>query len=456
MTGALAETDVPLLKGISRRTDAAPDQRFPAAAANADAGWADDADLAGADPVAAEAGAVGGAADAAAAHEVAAVAEGFRRAFGREPDGIWSAPGRVSLAGDHTDGQDGLSYAFAIPLRTTVAVATRSDDRVTVATDLAPERGEATLGTLHPAAPISDWRSYPLGIIWAVLEAAGTAGLGSSATGLDVFLSTRLPIGGGLSSSASICAALGLALDDLWRLGFDRQRLAELGVRAEREAAGAASGIADHVTVLLAEPGQDVFYDVRGHDASLIAHPDLAAEGLVALVVDTRESHRNWSATFSDRESAVQRVAEQLGCQTLRETNLDALDAAREQLPDEDYRRARHVITEIHRSLEVARILRTEGIRGIGPTLAASQASLRDDYQVSTERIDTTVELARHLGAVAARQSGTGLGGSVVVLLPQEGREGFVDALAQAYAEFGWPAPRVFAVSADAGAKRER
>lgn len=392
------------------------------------------------------------------------VADGFRSVFGRDPEGVWSAPGRVSFAGDHTDLHDGVSFAFAIDRRTAVAIARRDDDELTIATDLLDDRATATLATVLEQAPRADWSSYPLGMIRAVLERArGGAGEGdgvdagpSIGTGLDVFVSTDLPIGGGLAASASVCVAIGLALRDLWGLDLPPLEIAALGRDAEVRAAGATSGIADHVTVLLARQGHDVFFDARGNDASLIAAPGLGSEGVVDLIVDTRETHRNWADTVREGDEACRRVAAELGYQSLREVRRADLEAAQGRLDPDSFRRARHVVTEIQRTLELTRILRTEGPAGIGDILRASQASLRDDYGVSTERIDATCELAMQHGALGARMSGAGRGGTVLVLVPTERRAEFVEALEAAYAERGWEAPAVFDAVTSDGARRDR
>lgn len=392
-------------------------------------------------------------------------ADGFRRTFDRDPQGIWSAPGRVSVMGDHTDLQDGLAFGFGIDLRTSVAVATRSDGRITVATDLVPERAEAELGSLAPGESMADWKAYPLGTVWAVLQHGRdnpparladdpdeTVFLG---TGLDIFLTTEVPIGGGLSSSASICAALGLALSDLWELELSKTDLVRIGQRVERDAAGADTGPADHVFALFAEEGKDVFFDARGNDVSVIDVPNLAGDDLVSVVVNTREPHRNWSAAIAERRRECARAAEMLGAQSLREVKLADLEAHAGELGEATFRRARHVVTEIQRVLELTRALREQGPTAIGPLLDQSHASLRDDYGVSTERIEATVDVARAMSPYGARLTGAGLGGSVYALIERPQLEAFQTACREAYRERGWDEPQVFTVESSDGARRD-
>ncbi|KAB1660259.1 hypothetical protein F8O01_02700 [Pseudoclavibacter chungangensis] len=395
-----------------------------------------------------------------------AVHEGFRTSFGVELEGVWSAPGRVSMAGDHTDEHDGLSLAFAIGIRSAVAVRRRDDDRVVIATDLTDERADTDLATIASHDATADWRSYPIGTIRAALEHgrddeaddsdADDSPARVAATGLDIFLSTDLPVGGGLSSSASVCAAVGIALDELWALGLSRGEIAALGRTAEQTAAGAATGLADHATVLFAEPERAVFYDARGDDADLIEMPELDAHQLVPLVVVTGEHHRNWSGAIAERLADGVTVAEELGCQSLREVRSEELEAAKDRLEPRQYRRARYIVGEIARTLELTRVLRTEGPREIGPILRDSQASLRDDFEVSTERIDRTVEWAQGAGALGARITGAGLGGSVFVLAPESDVGAIVAALERGYREHGWKDPHVVRVAPSAGARRDR
>lgn len=393
-------------------------------------------------------------------------AQGFRDTFGRDPQGVWSAPGRVSVMGDHTDTQDGVSLGFGIELRTVAAVATRSDGKITIATDLIPERAEADLTDLEVSWGANDWRSYPLGMIWAVLEhgrenppealdddPVETFFLG---TGLDVFITTDVPIGGGLSSSASICSSIGLALSDLWELNLDRADIAACAMRAERDAAGASTGIADHITSLFAEENRIVFYDVRGADVSPIDVMErMGTEQMAMLTIDTRESHRNWSSDFADRSRDCNEVANAFGVQSLREVKLADLEERAETLDEQAYRRARFIITETQRTLDMVKALRTEGLEAAGELLNQSHAALRDDYGVSTDRLELTIELARHIGAIGARPTGSGLGGSVFAVMPEAKVDEFRQMLESAYAEHGWEQPVTRIVSPSAGARRD-
>ncbi len=400
------------------------------------------------------------------------VCDGFRAAFDREPLGVWSAPGRVSIMGDHTDLQDGVGYACAIPLRSSAAIAPREDGRIRIVTDLSMDEAVTDLRSISSEIPTQDWRAYPLGAVASMLRFArenppeGTRGDGDETdpgvpfflgTGLEIFLTTDIPIGAGLASSASICATISTALNDFWGLGMNVEELAEIGRQTEADIVGAPGGLTDHITVHAARSDEDVFFDARGSDVSILAATSSAESGLARVLIDTKESHRNWSAEFATRAGDCARAAEVLGFQTLREVRPAELDAAADKLDEVVFRRARHVVSEIARTLEFTKLMRTgESPEERNHLLAASQTSLREDFEVSTARIDFTVELATYLGAASARMTGTGLGGSVFVMHPVDKVEELRESVLSAYAEQGWEAPLVLSFEPEAGARRDR
>ncbi|MGO1545075.1 MAG: galactokinase [Gulosibacter sp.] len=385
-------------------------------------------------------------------------AEAFAAAFGKSPEGVWSVPGRVSLMGDHTDREDGLSFGYAHPARSAAAVSRREDHTIRVVTDLTEEQVETTLAELQPPAEHS-WKDYPLGTVWAAIgHIQSNPGNGEepapTPTGLDIFLTTDLPIGGGLASSASICGTVSMAINELWGLGLSNEELAAFGYHVENHYVGASTGMSDHVTVLCGEEGKNVFYDARGSDLSLIDAANLVEESLVQMLVETGEMHRNWEDVITERHNACDRVAKALGYQFLREAPTEEFAAAT-HLDETDRRRANYVVTEIQRVLDLVRIVRTEGAGATGHLFNESQRSLREDYEATTQRVDLTTELALASGAIGSRMTGSGFGGSVHVLIPQEHVQQFSDTIAAAYAEYGWDAPRVYTVTSSPGARRD-
>jgi len=381
--------------------------------------------------------------------------------------------------GEHTDVQDGITLGVGIDLRSAVAIARREDDRILVASDLVDDRAETTLGSLAETARLdaatpaerSDWKSYVLGTVWASLVAArgDEAQLGDTArelfaeahdrsftgTGLDVFVTTDVPIGAGLAASASMCGAISSALDELWDFRFTTAQLAAIGHTAENGAVLAPTGLSDHFTVLSARPRCAVFFDARGNDAFPIELPESIGIRLRALVVDTRETHRNWTAEFAERLRSCASAAEAIGVQTLREARLEELEAARDRMSDTDFRRARHVMTEIQRTLALTRSLRADEGAGSAQLFSESNASQRDDFGIFTERTTFTSELLLHLDAAAVRLSGAGVGGSLLALVPIEAVDHVRQVVVEAYREHGWETPHIFELAPCDGPRNE-
>ena len=214
------------------------------------------------------------------------VTTGFQTRFGTEPTGLWSAPGRVNLIGEHTDYNDGFVFPFAIDRRTVVALGLRADRLVRVASSFAEETVELSLDDLTPEN-LEGWSAYPLGVAWALGEFGADL---AAVAGFEVFIDSDVPIGAGLSSSAAIESAVAVALNDVWQLGLDRRVLARVGQLAENRAVGAPTGIMDQSASLLGRADAAVFLDCRSLDAEVIPL-GFDAAGLELLIIDTRVSH---------------------------------------------------------------------------------------------------------------------------------------------------------------------
>ena len=412
--------------------------------------------------------------------------DGFLAAFSQEPEGVWSAPGRVSLAGDHTEQDDGVVLGFAIRQRTWVAVRRRDDGAIRIRSNLSPDIVDTAVDALDPLPAEPAWSDYPLGVIWAAREyvaraaatqppadpahpAAPAASVDATSGGLDVFVTSDVPIGAGFASSASVGVALSAALDELWGLSLDTQGIARLSWHAEREFVGASGGLADHIVIASAEPGSCVFYDARGGDISRV--PVGTGDGMptVLVAVDTHEEHRNWAHPLRERLEAAHGVALTLGFQSLREVDADALpkpdplaSGAGEDAPADaaaseaqGIRAAHYIVGEIGRALECTKRVRTEGFASLGPLLRDSERSLRDNLAATTKRIDFTCELADYAKAAGARTTGAGLGGAVIVAHPADRVDQLTALLAEAYEEQRWPTPTVFDVAPSEGPRRD-
>lgn len=367
------------------------------------------------------------------------VADAFRRLRGQQPTGVWAAPGRVNVIGEHVDYNQGLCLPFALEHRTFVAVRPRDDDRVSVWSAQEPLSWEGSLDEITPGA-VPGWAGYAAGVPWA-LRAAG-----HEVPGLDIVVNGQVPRGSGLSSSAALECAVAVALDELADLGLGsddvgRARLAAVCVRAENEIAGAPTGGMDQAAALRARAGHALLLDCR--DFSVRHEPfDLGAHGLALLVIDTRARHALVDGQYGGRRSVCDAAARLLGLASLREVEPTGLEDAVGSLPHEEMRRlVRHVVTEIDRVRRAAALLEAGRMRDIGPLLDASHRSLSEDFRVSCEELDLACETAVSAGALGARMTGGGFGGSAIALVDSGAEEVVADAVTAAFDRAGYAAP---------------
>ena len=375
----------------------------------------------------------------------AAVRSAFTARFGRAPEGVWAAPGRVNLIGEHTDYNDGFVLPLAIDRRVTVAAARRADDLLRI---LSLEKGltEVPLSELEPGA-VEGWAAYVAGAVWSLAQEGVRVG------GLDLVLTSDLPVGSGLSSSAAVECSTLLAARDLYGGPQDLMELARIAQRAENEMVGVPCGIMDQTASMACTAGHVLLLDARSLTTRQIPFdPDRA--GLSLLVIDTRVSHALADGAYAERRGACQQAARLLGIPALRDATEAMLEASRDRLGELRYRRARHVVRENGRVLEVVRVLNLGRPDRIGPTLTASHASLRDDYQVSAAELDLAVEMATTAGALGARMTGAGFGGCALALVPAGAAETVAEAITRTFTDRGLQAPTVFPVAPVDGAGR--
>ncbi|MBY4126783.1 galactokinase [Rhodococcus fascians] len=354
----------------------------------------------------------------------------FRSTFDGEPDGVWIAPGRVNLIGEHIDYAGGLVLPFALPYATAVAVRRREDTMMRAVSTHTDETWTGELAEIGPGAP-AGWSAYVAGVAWAMQE----HGIG----GVDVAVHSSVPVGSGLSSSAALECSFALALSDLFDLRVDREVLIDASIRAENEIAGASTGGMDQNIAMSAEAGHALLLDCL--DGSTRQIPlDLDASGARLLVIDTNAPHRLVDGQYGARRKALDTAYAELGVTTLRGLDLEHTVSRLED--DILISRVRHVISEIGRVEQAAELL-DRGSAGaeLGELMTASHLSLRDDYQVSSPELDSAVDAALAAGAHGARMTGGGFGGSAIALVPSDLVAGVAIEIATSAARSGLPQP---------------
>uniref|UniRef100_UPI00082BC2C0 galactokinase n=1 Tax=Nocardia uniformis TaxID=53432 RepID=UPI00082BC2C0 len=370
--------------------------------------------------------------------------------------GQWLAPGRVNLIGEHTDYNDGFVLPIALPQGVTCTAASGANGEVRVASRQRPgavvtwpipeiddsESGDAVGRVRH----WPDWARYPLGVAAEYLRR------GHPITGVDLELDGTVPMGAGLSSSAALSCSVAVALRDLFAPGLTDAELIDIARTAENEYAGVPTGILDQSASILCRAGHALFLDVRTREHRQIPF-DLERFGLRLLVIDTRSPHRLVDGEYARRRAQCEAAAATLGVASLRD--IATIGDTRRIGEPVLRRRARHVVSENLRVRQVADILGAgRDPREVGPILTAGHASLRDDFEVSTDRLNTAVEAALTAGAYGARMVGGGFGGSVIALVDARRAACVTGVVEAAFAESDFAVPHAFPVVASAGAHR--
>jgi galactokinase len=375
----------------------------------------------------------------------------FLSRFGAEPSGVWSAPGRVNLIGEHTDYNNGLVLPFAIDARAAVAVGRAGAEgfRVTSAQRRAAVTTVAGDDLRPGGAAARGWPAYPLGVLWSLREA------GFDIPPLDLALDSTVPAGAGLSPPGAGEGAVALAVSDLLGLDLGREDLARIAQRAENDFVGMPCGLMDQMAASACTADHALFFDVgASHIEQIPFDPDAA--GLQVLVIDTHAHHALADGEYARRRAECEAGARTLGIDFLSQIGPDDLDAALGRLSDPTLRRrVLHVVTENDRVRRVVALLRAGRLAEAGPELSASHASLRDDFEVSCVELDVAASAAERAGALGTRMVGGGFGGSVIALVPEEDAETVGAAVTAAAAEHRFAAPTVRAVRPADGARRD-
>lgn len=351
------------------------------------------------------------------------VKRAFAERFGGEPDLIAQAPGRVNLIGEHTDYNNGFVLPMAID-RGTVVAARRAGSEVRVFAADFDEEDRFTFAERTDDSGRGGWRNYVRGVIALLVEQE------IAPQGMEIAIAGDVPQGAGLSSSASLEVAVGLAVAKLAGIDIDRTVLAQLAQRAENEFAGCACGIMDQLASARAEAGAALLIDCRSLDCTPVALPN----GTAVLIVHSGVERGLVDSAYNERREQCEAAAAHFGLSALRDAAPEHLQAA-EDLDELTSRRARHVITENGRTVAAAEALAAGEMARLGQLMAESHASMRDDFEITVPAIDALVALLqREVGAEGgARMTGGGFGGCVVALLPEHKVEAVAAAVRSEY-----------------------
>jgi len=366
---------------------------------------------------------------------------------------LFFAPGRVNLMGAHLDYNGGPVMPTAIDRGTILAVRARADRRIEFSSTLDPQSFGFELERV-PDARSGAWSDYPLGVLRQMLELAELRGGTARLSGLEILFGGNLPVGAGLSSSASICVGTAFALDRLWELGSERLELVQAALRAERGFVGVQCGIMDPFAVGLARPGHLLWLDCR--DVTW-RHLPLAHERYAIAVADTLVRRELAQGAFNQRVAECRAAFEALrpfqpAARCLRDIRLEVLEAQRSRLEPAAARRAEHVVHEVARTFVARDALLGDDAQGLGREMTRAHASLRELFDVSVPELDVLVDTAVETpGVLGARLTGAGFGGCAVILLRRGAEADLAPRLDRAFsARFGY-APRVELFAGDPG-----
>jgi galactokinase len=365
----------------------------------------------------------------------------FREEFGRDPDVVVRAPGRVNLIGEHTDYNDGFVLPAAIDRDLCIAIRRRSDPFVDIRSE-GRERSAIRLDRFEHR--VEGWSSYVQGVAWALTES------GRSLVGWDGAVASDVPVGAGLSSSAAIELATARAFEATSGFAWDPTEIAKLCRRAENAWVGVASGLMDQLASARGRRDHAILLDCRSLDVAWVPIPDRVA----VVVLDTGTRRTLETSAYNDRRRECEAAAHALGVASLRD--VDEADLRAAALPEPLGRRARHVVTENARTLAAAEALREGDAESVGGLMQESHRSMREDFEISSEALDAIVDAARAAeGCFGARLTGGGFAGCAVAIVERSATSAFERRVAGDYKRSTGRACETFVCRASDGASAQ-
>lgn len=357
---------------------------------------------------------------------------------------VYASAGRINLIGEHTDYNGGFVFPGAIDKVLMAAIRPNDTDRVNL---FSIDIDEAVNFGLEEAdAPTQQWARYIFGVAREIIKRGGTV------RGFDAVFAGNVPLGAGLSSSAALESCFAFALNDLFNRGaIEKYELARIGQSTEHNYCGVNCGIMDQFASVFGRKGNLMRLDCRSGEFEYFP---FNPEGYQLVLVDSRVKHELADSPYNKRRQSCERVAARLGVDALRDADMAMLDAARADISDEDYRRARYVIGEKQRVLDVCDALNAGDYETVGERMYDTHRGLRDDYEVSCEELDFLNDLARRCGVTGSRIMGGGFGGCTINLVRKDLRDTFVDTAVGEFAARYGHAPQIYDVVISDGARR--
>jgi galactokinase len=373
-----------------------------------------------------------------------ALHKAFKEHFHEHPSWVVQAPGRVNLIGEHTDYNDGFVLPIAIDRQVQIALRPREDRRVVVYSLDFEERASFPLDLFQPGE--AGWLDYIQGMAWALHEA------GRALKGWEGVIGSDVPIGAGLSSSAALEMAVGRAFCVVSGWGWDPIEMARAGQKAERGWVGIQSGIMDQMISAAGSAGHALLIDCRSLDRTPIPMP----EGISVVILDTGSRRKLVDSAYNERQRQCEQAAHHFKVSALRDVSLADFQARAEELEPVLRRRARHVLTENQRVLDMVEALQDGNNDAMGQLLYESHISLRHDFEVSSRALDEMVACARvQTGCIGARMSGAGFGGAAVALVHSDQVRGFCQTVERCYRERMELNPKIYDTRPAQGASHE-
>jgi len=369
------------------------------------------------------------------------VVQAFRARYGTEPTHVVRGPGRVNLIGEHTDYNGGFVLPMAIDRATWMALRATANRQVRVHSLAHSETLELDLDRLSKATP--SWREYPKAVAWALADA------GFEVRGFDAVSVCQVPMGAGLSSSASFELALARAFQVVSGYGWDPVRQAVLCQRAENDWIGVSCGVMDPLIAATGIAGHATLIDCR----SLLAEALPLPPGTLVVVMDTTTRRDLTESAYNTRRTECERAARHFGLASLCDLEPDVFEARLTELAPEIRRRVSHVLSENRRTLQARDAMLRGDARLLGALIDQSHVSLRDEFEVSTRELDSIVDVARGLpGCFGARMTGAGFGGCAVALVKDDAAQAFVESVAYGYQQATKLQPAIYVCRAAEGA----